>query len=330
MQMKQVVWTWALVLSWAVLGLTGCVTTRREANMYTTVSLPAENASSALEHPVVKQARHQWPKTLTLKRHRGFLFARVSINSSDTAWFLIDTGCNQDIVDTEVATDWRLPICGAGYAMGAGGRQDARYHLIKRIDLEGVRLNATRIASMDLSRFSDVFGMEVSGIISFNSLKQWPFTIDQTAGSLTFHDPEQPLPGGLGESIPFREIEGLPIVAMQLANRRWVSLVVDSGGDQAMVLPTQSLSRWPELFDQSRVQTASLAAIGGDVLTQKMTIDQVTLLGRTFKNTPVSLETRPAGFNAGRAMIGRLGHPILERCTLTFDSASQRVYVKWK
>lgn len=330
MRKQQVHWIWALVLGGVVLGLTGCVTVKKEAKIYTAMPVTAPQTSAHVERQVFKQPQHQWPKTITLKRHRGFLFARVSINHSDTAWFLIDTGCNRDIVDTQVAKDWRLPVFGAGYAVGAGGRQEARYHMIKRIDIEGVRLSATQIASMDLSKFADVFDLDIAGIISFNSLKQWPFTIDMTAGTLTFHDPDQPLPAGLGESIPFREIEGLPIVAMQLANRRWVSLVVDSGGNQAMVLPTQSLSRWPELFDQSSVQTVSLAAIGGDVLGQKMTIEQVTLLGRQFVDTPIALETRPAGFHAGRAMIGRLGHPILHRCALTFDSSSQRVYVKWQ
>ena len=85
-----------------------------------------------------------------------------------------------------------------------------------------------------------------------------------------------------------------------------------------------------ELFDQREFETVSIAAIGGPVEGRRMYLEEAALLGRKLSRVTVSIEDNPAGFSAGQALVGRMGHPVLEHCTLSFDAQQQKVFVKWR
>jgi predicted aspartyl protease len=254
----------------------------------------------------------------------------VSVNSSDPAAFLIDTGGAEIILDTEWAAELGIDDVGITKGTFGGDRQaDVHHGVASTVGLGGMILHDVPVAMLDTSPFSRVApGMEVRGILGTVLFYHFLTTLDYPAGELRLEPrrggerPAASEPKGDGPiRVPFWLGGDHYILARGRANDSESMLfLVDTGlAGLAFTCPRSTVEEAGiELVEQA---AGSGVGGGGKVSIVPFMLHRLSLgeasresLPGVFGPFPESLEHQ-AGFRIG----GLVSHAFLRPWRVTFD-----------
>jgi len=273
-------------------------------------------ASTSKPAPPVTLHEHR-PTAVALQRNGQHILVRATVNGRDAGALLVDTGSNVTALERGAANRLQLPVTGEGRAHGIAGVETMRLHKFDSLAVGGFRLRPRALASLNFP------GSPWAGILGYDALAEETFTLDQRAGSLILGDT-------FDDTLHVERIldyAGLPVVEATLAGRT-VRLLLDTGADNELSLHEDVVRRYPEMLSVPHTGPGRSRGVGGSVAGSLAWVRQMSLLGVTLRDVPVSIDPRPAGLSDPR-IAGRVGNALLSQYRLTFDPPRRRLAAAW-
>jgi Aspartyl protease len=245
----------------------------------------------------------------------GLPVVNVFINGKGPFKFVLDTGAEGCVVSEDLAHELSLPDRGRALAgrPGAAAPVSATATSIDELDLGAVKLSGVFAVSFNMSGLWKGSSTP-RGVLSAASFPGLLITLDYPAKRVELRRGE--LPGADGLSVfGWDASERLPIVPLDLGGVK-LQAHLDSGSNSGIDLPTTyatSLRLLGKPVPGKKVKFAD-----GESAVSWAFLDGVAAIGRfTFKNPQVRFVDGTTNANVGRK--------ILERFSVTFDSANRRI-----
>lgn len=257
------------------------------------------------------------------------LFVPVAMNGEAAGLFLLDTGAGTSGVSKMLAEFRGLERRGGGTAIGVGGVEAFEFFHPRTLSVGGAAMPATPLAGLDFKAFSVSSGFSTNGIIGFPAIDDRPFTIDQAGGVLVLHDRATFAPPADVETHPLRRVHGLPALEAEIEGGGKVWLIVDTGMDGELTLPTVVFERWRDVVSAPLASRSRSTGLGGEVASFQTWLKGLSMCGVTLRQTPVSFEPPPLGLDV-EPPIGRIGNRLLRHFELTIDAPRGVVYTRFR
>lgn len=264
---------------------------------------------------------------IPLRAQGGHVFVPAAINGTDAGLFLFDTGAEVSAIEVGLARSTKLPAGREATAVGVAGEERFRYAMIRSLGVAGIALPVRELAAMSFTRFSRGAGFPLHGIVGYNAVRHAPFTLDLRGRTLTLHPRGSFVPPPGAARVPLQRGAPLPVISADLGNGRRVPLIVDSGMDNALMLPTAALRRWPDILARRQTTPGRSTGVGGSIASTGGVLREVALLGTTMRHVDVTFEDPPYRV-PGQMAAGRIGNALLREFVLTFDAGAGVVYAR--
>ncbi|MEM6756453.1 MAG: aspartyl protease family protein [Planctomycetota bacterium] len=257
----------------------------------------------------------------------GHVFVPVEIEGRSAGWFLLDTGAGIDAVGMGLSGRLGLEPVGRSAARGIGGVE--RFDLVKlrRWSIGGVAMPPSRVARLNVHRFSRTMAIPVQGIVGFSALRSLDFTIDYPAATLTLR-PDSTTPANLdarAHTLAVHRQGGVPRVVARPINGQPVGLVLDTGANGGIAMPTRYLVENPAVVSVDSLTPSASRGVGGVSRQHASWLRRVELLGVAHDHVPVRFEGSPTGGGS----IGRVGYDVLRHFRLRFTHGGTRLHATY-
>src|SRR5215470_1935061 len=112
----------------------------------------------------------------------------VQIQSSDTLWFVLDTGAAAGSVNQARAEQIALPVGGKSYAQGAAGRVESRQLKPFDVRLGSVSLRSDHDSSFPYVGLAPRMGHVMDGIVGAELFQRYVVEIDYANSTLRLYE----------------------------------------------------------------------------------------------------------------------------------------------
>ncbi|MEM0914724.1 MAG: aspartyl protease family protein [Planctomycetota bacterium] len=271
-------------------------------------------------------ARTPTPRAVTVPLHiaDGHVFVPVEVDGRSAGWWLLDTGAGIDAIGMGLSGRLGLEPVGRSSARGIAGVEQFDLVAVERWSVGGVRLRPTRAARLNVHRFSRSMAIPVQGILGFAALRSLDFTIDYPASTLTLR-PTSTSPQGLdpdAHTVNVRHRGGVPRVLARPDGGSPIALVLDTGANGGIAMPTRYLVAFPGIVSVDALTPSASTGVGGVSRQHASWLRRVDLLGVAHPQVPVRFEGSPDG----PATVGRVGYDVLRHFRLRFTHGGTRLH----
>lgn len=270
--------------------------------------------------------------TLRLTRNQDYLFVAGHINGRPTGPMLLDTGSTLTVIDTGVANRLNLPVAGEGRTTGIAGRESFQFRQADHLAIDGLGVDHTRLAALSMRRLLGgghaPGGRSLGGLVGFTAFAGQPFTLDFPNHTLTVHRRDAFTPPPDAKRYELVNYRGLPAILATLAGGQEVLLIIDTGANNAVSLPTHT-AEFPRILASRASSHGASRGVGGTIRTQQSWLRHLDVFGLRLADVPVSFEPQPPGLSSPHYPVGRLGTQLLNAFTLTFDLQNRAIYIQF-
>ena len=173
-------------------------------------------------------------------------------------------------------------------------------------------------------------GSPLGGIVGFGQFGCLPFTIDYQSLAVTVYRPDRFRPPPSAAPHHLRVRRGLPMVAARVGNDRLIWLILDTGADNEITLPTTVLRRWPNIVAVPDSGPGQSVGVGGRQVSAGTWLRSLKLFGLDLRGVPVSFEQPPGPFDHDRMIVGRIGNKLLQHFRLTINARRRVLWAQWR
>ncbi len=254
---------------------------------------------------------------------------------------MLDTGAAMNVIDSAGADRLKLSramIRGREATASGNGVTGAAAGSVWELDdiaIGPARLGRTFALAFDLKPVAASLGHEVPGLIGTQLLREFPFTLDYTADTLTLYDPAHFPPPELEHvaSLPLRLVGNIPVVPGVVEGSTGGWFCIDSGDNGEVALYYPFLRRHPELGLLNGRRAAgptNSTGLSGAITSWNAWLWRFEALGKTRLNVQVTYVRQPIeGAVSGDVYAGRIGGALLDGARLTMDYANGRAWCEW-
>jgi hypothetical protein len=261
------------------------------------------------------------------------ILVKVRINNSRPLSFVLDTGDQVGIVDTEVAKELGLKLRGQVQIGGAGGGtlpgsivDEATWSLP---GLEGFS-QPIRLA-IPLGKMEARFGHDFDGIIGAEFIKQFVIEVDYPGRAIRLYDKNQFSYSGSGESIPIQlDRQGHPIIDAEVTPLAGEPIkgkfVLDLGAGGALALTAPLVVEHDLLNSQSKtIKAIGLGGAGGQSSGRIGRVAELKI-GKYKIASPLTIFSEDkAGAFSSSTLAGNIGQQIASRFKVFLDYEHNRI-----
>ena len=261
----------------------------------------------------------------------GLVFVKVRVNDSRTAWFLLDSGFDANILSTGLAKSLGVALADVQRIPQPGGEIEMGRAAGLVFGLPGVTLVNQTAQTAPLAPLEPFVGRSLDGILGHEFIRQLVVEIDYAAAVLNLYDPAGWQYDGGGEILPVTITGAQPFVPGQvlLAGRKPVAgrFKLDTGSLDTIGFNRNFLSahRLPEVGRPRREEPG--LAVGGETRGVRFRVDGFRLGSRVLKGLPVGGTLDSKGFE-DRSDAGTIGAGVLGRFRLVLDYARRRAILE--
>lgn len=306
-----------------VAAITGCTTTPPSAQ---------HRQASASRVPYRLDQPDKLPPTLhiPLQPLGGHLVVHTSVNGQWVGSFLLDTGSNVNGIDMGIAARLQLPKRGRGNVTGIGGHQAYYNRQIQTLSIgRTLALPLHRLIGLNLLAFNRATNFYAAGIIGYPALRGVAFTIDASRPRLTIYRPGAFTPPPHARKARLYHFHRLPMIRATLAHRHKLFLIIDTGADKGLYLPSAALQHWPGILGVPETGPGFSTGIGGSVGGKRSWVKSLTLFNLDLHDVPTTFEDGPPMVVDGR-LVGRIGNALLKHLPLTFSRNRHTIWAQWR
>lgn len=244
--------------------------------------------------------------------------------------FMVDTGA-ANILLPHAAKRAGIKSQGALEGHGVGKKSvNVGFGKVKKLTLGGkITLNDQHFTIMALPGFNHVEGTKLDGLVGYELFKRFVVRIDYAKRELTFIRPDDFSLEDAGTAVPFTSAGGgVPLVKASIDGLSG-EFEIDTGSRAALSLLEPFVKK--HNLD-SRYKTTDVTTLGwgvGGSVKGNVARGVKLVIGKVVVNNPVlGMSQAQKGAFAMKHIAGNIGGAILNRFTVTFDYAHQKMYLK--
>jgi hypothetical protein len=256
------------------------------------------------------------------------IYADVKINGKGPYVFIFDTG-GINLVTPNLAKELGLDVQGGMDARGAGSdTMKAGMTRVQRVDLGDATLKDQAFVSIPLDSMSNIEGIEMPGMIGFETFRRFVTRVDYGNKTITLIDPKRFDAKDAGTAVPINFDGNIPEVQGSY-NGIPGRFTIDTGARQTISLGTP-------FVEANHLRDAAIKSgeattgwgVGGPTKSYVVHGDRL-MIGTVAVDKPlVLLSTDKGGDSAASETAGNIGGGILKRFVVTFDYQRNTMYLK--
>lgn len=258
------------------------------------------------------------------------VWVRGTIGSSDSLWFVIDTGGSSALLDAAVAESLGLVQHGRIESRGSGGAAAGR--LVSNVDihLAGLTIHCDQLPTTPLVDISTAGRRPMQLIIGHTLFARCVVRFDYAAEVLEVWDPEHapnPIPG---VGVPLKLQQNLPYVegTLEVSGRPPIRgrFQLDTGSAAALMVGAEVTEREKLMTAFPRTIEQLARGVGGAMRNRVGRAEAFSVGTLRFEKPTVMMQQAGVGRISAPGTVGNMGGPMLGRCRVTFDYAHRKVY----
>jgi hypothetical protein len=293
-----------------------------------TFNPPAQGPSDTLLKPDAA------PIPFTLESNH--IVFKVRLNGHEPIGFLLDTGADENVINTTRLAEFGLKTYGGTISTGGGGSAEYDYAAGATFTLPGAELSNQHVAVIDQSGLERALGIPLGGLLGYDFISRFVVEIDYQKKLLTLHDPKTWNYAGVGYVVPITFDNGIPYTNATISVGPKTDIpayfVIDSGAAETMTLT----SPFVKANDLVRLAQTNAFVNRPDGLENQFFsqsnvrghIDRLVLGNLTERSIPVNLSVNVKGAYASANFSGTIGESIFKRYHVYLDYARNRVILE--
>ena len=258
---------------------------------------------------------------------------KVRLNGREPIGFLLDTGADENVINTPRLEEFGLKTYGKTVATGGGGSAEYDYAAGATFTLPGVELRNQHVAVLDQTGLERALGVPLGGILGYDFISRFVVEIDYPKKLLTLHDPKIWNYSGSGYAVPVTFDGGIPftdgLISVGAKHDIPAYFVLDFGAQETMTL-TSPFVKANDLLNlaQTNAYVNRPAGLENQFFSQNNVrghIDRLALGKLTEQSIPVNLSVNVKGAYASTNFSGTIGESIFRRYHVFLDYARNRI-----
>jgi hypothetical protein len=265
--------------------------------------------------------------TFPFKLVNNHIYADVKVDGKGPYTFIFDTG-GLNLVTPTLAKTLGLKVEGELDARGGGsGTMKAGMTRVKSVDLGQATISDQSFISLPLDSMAHIEGVDMPGMIGFETFRRFVTRIDYGNSTITLIDPKKFDPKDAGVAIPIA-FDGNTIEIQGSYNGIPGKFIVDTGARQTLTLNSPFVAKH-NLHDASVKSGEATVGWGVGGPTKAYVIPRGTLMMGSVEVHPLTmLTTDKGGSSAEEELAGNIGGGTLKRFVVTFDYERNVMYLK--
>lgn len=259
---------------------------------------------------------------MTMRTPQGHILVRPTIDRKDIGWFILDSGAGGMVIDKAVAERLGGERFGEMLVGGVGGVSKSGYYQFDGFKLGPATVDGMLFIEFDLAPFSDIFGVEIGGIVGYDFFRRTTVVFDHAEAEVKVYDPRD------------SDME-LDWLALMLDNRHATVEAEFEGGHRGRFRidtganGTVSFNR-PTVIEHDmlsgRSTTKSLQrGFNGTVESRTGELKYFEMAGKRWEDVQAIFSTSDEGVHRSGYLAGNLGHGLLRAFRIVFDYPNDRI-----
>jgi hypothetical protein len=263
--------------------------------------------------------------------YQRLIFFNVTINGTDSLYFLFDTGANASAIDAVSAQKLNLKPHKTDSVEGSAGTIAVEMIKIKSIAAGDAKVKNLRFTTQDLSYMLAPPGKRVQGILGTDFMKHFTVTIDFVSHKISFTNQ----PGvHSATSIPFEMDNNIPRVRATINHSFQTFLRYDSGSslfDTDSIYVNVTTPNW-KAIQRADTSLKPYTYFKGTGIGGEIQLAVVPVKSFSFNDVPVQnafIIVQPEqGYFARTDAVGFFGNNLLEKFkNVTIDFKTKKISV---
>ncbi|HXZ26924.1 MAG TPA: aspartyl protease family protein, partial [Terriglobales bacterium] len=258
---------------------------------------------------------------------------QASLNGRPPIGWILDTGADQEVINTPRLADFGMKTYGKTATTGGGGSAEYDYATGATFTLPGVELRNQHVAVIDQTGLERALGMPLGGILGYDFISRFVIEIDYDKRLMTLHDPANWKYTGNGLVVPVTFDNGIPFahgtISVPTKPEIPAYFVLDFGAAETMTLT----SPFVKANDLARLAQTG-AGVNRTPGLENQFFTQQNVRGRIQKlklgplevdDIPINMSVNTKGAYASSSFSGTIGESTFRRYHVFLDYARNRV-----
>jgi hypothetical protein len=261
------------------------------------------------------------------------IVVQVSVNGRPPIGFIVDTGADQEVINSTRLADFGIKSYAKTMTTGGGNSAEYEYAAGATFSLPGVQLRNQHVAAIDQTGLEQALGIHIGGLLGYDFISRFVVEVDYANNVLILHDPKRWAYSGHGFVVPVVFDEGIPFThgTISVPTRPDIPafFVLDSGAAETMTLTAPFVRRNDLVrLAQTNATVNRPAGLEKQFFAQNNVrgrVERLQLDGITVTNIPINMSVNAKGAYASESFSGTIGEGIFQRYRVFLDYGRKRV-----
>lgn len=279
-------------------------------------------APNALPIPFTMEANH--------------IVFNVSVNGRSPIGFILDTGADQNVINSTRLEELGLKTYAKTTTTGGGNSAEYAYAAGATFTLPGVELRNQHVSALDQTGLERALGMKFGGILGYDFISRFVLDIDYENQLITLRDRRSWKYSGTGVMVPVIFDNGIPHASGSIGVPTKPEIpayfVVDFGAAETATLTSAFVkSNYLTRLAQTNAIVNRPAGLESQFFAQnnvRGNLRRLSIGQLTVNNVPVNMSVNAKGAYASTNFSGTVGESIYSRYHCYLDYSNYRIILE--
>ncbi len=254
-------------------------------------------------------------------------------NIPDTLQFILDTGSAGISLDTATCVRLGITLTPTDKVVkGLGAAKTVSFAMGHTLKLPGLTVDSLNFHVNDYELISQVYGIQVDGIIGYSFLSRYIVTVDYDTEEIIINSKGR-YAYPKGGQLLRPSLTQIPLITAPLRNERKTvtnRYYFDTGAGMCLLLSTQFVKDSALITRQRRarkiIQTEA-QGLGGKMQMSLTTVQEFRIGNYSFRNVPTYIFDDRTNITAYPFLGGMIGNDLLRRFNITLNYSKKEIYL---
>jgi hypothetical protein len=260
----------------------------------------------------------------------------VSVNGRPPIGFILDTGADQNVINSTRLEEFGLKTYAKTMTSGGGNSAEYDYAAGATFTLPGVELRNQHVSAIDQTGLERALGVKFGGLLGYDFISRFVIDIDYENHLITLHDPRTWNYSGTGGMVPVIFDNGIPhaygSIGVPTKPEIPAYFAVDFGAAETATL-TSPFVKSNDLarLAQTNATVNRPAGLESQFFAQnnvRGNLQRLTIGHLTVNNVPVNMSVNTTGAYASTNFSGTVGETIYSRYHCYLDYPNYRIILE--